>query len=275
MRVHHLNCGTCHPVGGRLVHGEAGPRHQARIICHVLLLETDQGLVLVDSGIGLADVAAARARLGGQFVSIVRPTLDPEETALRQIERLSFSPRDVRHIVLTHLDLDHAGGLADFPEARVHVLAREHDAAMAPTFRERSRYRAVQWEHGPRWSRYEPEGEPFFGFECVRQLEGLPPEILMIPLLGHTRGHSAVAVQTSAGWLLHAGDAYFHHGEMDPEPHCPVGLRILQSLVQVNGSLRLYNQERLRELVRSHGDEVRVVSAHDPGEWERAAQKVR
>jgi glyoxylase-like metal-dependent hydrolase (beta-lactamase superfamily II) len=36
-----------------------------------------------------------------------------------QVQRLGFDPRDVRHIVLTHLDFDHAGGLDDFPHATV------------------------------------------------------------------------------------------------------------------------------------------------------------
>ena len=44
---------------------------------------------------------------------------------MRQIQRLGFDPRDVRDIVLTHLDFDHAGGLCDFPEARVHLLGAE------------------------------------------------------------------------------------------------------------------------------------------------------
>jgi glyoxylase-like metal-dependent hydrolase (beta-lactamase superfamily II) len=44
---------------------------------------------------------------------------------LEQVKQLGFSPRDVRHIVLTHLDSDHAGGLENFPEAHVHVLEAE------------------------------------------------------------------------------------------------------------------------------------------------------
>ena len=46
MKVHHLNCGTMHP-----------PR-SPHCVCHVLLLETDNGLVLVDSGFGIDDCAA-------------------------------------------------------------------------------------------------------------------------------------------------------------------------------------------------------------------------
>ena len=47
----------------------------------------------------------------------------------------------------------------------------------------------------------------------------------------------------------------------------------MQSRVETARGLRLANQERLRELVRSHGEEVTVFSAHDPGEL-RAAQRV-
>jgi dihydrofolate reductase len=40
---------------------------------------------------------------------------------------------------------------------------------------------------------YQPgDGEPWFGFERVRPLDGLPPEIALIPLIGHTFGHAGV-----------------------------------------------------------------------------------
>lgn len=41
---------------------------------------------------------------------------------MRQIRRLGYAASDVCHIVLTELDFDHAGGLEDFPDARVHVF---------------------------------------------------------------------------------------------------------------------------------------------------------
>ena len=80
----------------------------------------------------------------------------------------------MRHIVLTHLDFDHAGGLPDFPEAKVHVHAKEKDAALARvTFNQKQRYRSVQFAHGPAWETYEALGEPWKGVPAVRQLEGL------------------------------------------------------------------------------------------------------
>ncbi|HEY3503399.1 MAG TPA: MBL fold metallo-hydrolase [Actinocatenispora sp.] len=268
MTVHHLNCGTLRPVGRRLVNGDGGLLAPAELVCHCLLVETDAGLVLVDTGIGMHDVRHAGASLGRTFTTVVRPALDAGETAVHQVRRLGYDPADVRHIVLTHLDLDHAGGLPDFPHAAVHVLGDELDAALHPrTRRDRARYRRDQWAHGPDWHTYAADGAPWFGFAAARELDGLPPEILLVPLAGHTRGHAGVAVDTGTGWLLHAGDAYFFHGETDPaHPRSTPALRLFQSLVETERAPRLANQRRLLELAREHGDEVRLCSAHDPVE---------
>ena len=84
--------------------------------------------MLVDTGFGLGDVARPR-RLSAFFRNANRVQLDAEQTARRQIERLGLRPDDVRHIVLTHLDFDHAGGIEDFPNATVHVMDAELRAA--------------------------------------------------------------------------------------------------------------------------------------------------
>ncbi|QNS02783.1 MBL fold metallo-hydrolase [Streptomyces xanthii] len=271
MRIHHLNCGTMRPFGRRLVNGTGSPFGAGEMVCHCLLIETEQGLVLVDSGVGLDDVARPSESLGRGFRVVARPVLDPDETAVRQVAALGYDIEDVRHIVLTHLDLDHAGGLRDFPRAKVHVLRTELDAALsAGTRAERIRYPAAQRAHGPDWETYEAVGESWFGFDAVRGLIGLPPEILLVPLAGHTRGHTGVAVDSGDGWLLHAGDAYFFHGEVDPaDPRSTAGLRLFQSLVETEGSPRLHNQQRLLELARTSGDEIRIFSAHDPVELRR------
>lgn len=273
MKVHHLNCATLCPVGGRLVNGDASYCGRARLVCHCLLVETSDGLALVDTGLGESDVLGRRGLLYQRRLRLLGARLAREETAAQQVVRLGFSPDEVRHVVLTHLDFDHAGGLDDFPRAQVHVLAREHEAAMArDTFHERLRYRPETWAHRPRWVLHRPdEGERWFGFEAVRRISGLPPELLLVPLHGHTRGHAGVAVETPAGWLLHAGDAYFFHGEMDvAHPRCTPLLDTYQRLLAFDDAARRHNQARLRELLRREGERVRVFSAHDPTELDRA-----
>lgn len=272
MRVHHLNCATLRPPARRLVNGTGGLFEKATMVCHCLLVETDAGLVLIDSGFGTADLAAPVESLGGRFVRGVRPVLDPDETAIAQVRRLGFQPEDVRHVILTHLDLDHAGGISDFPWATVHLHEIEHNAGLNPTRTERFRYRSNQWAHHPQWATYRRTGEPWFGFEAVRDLAGLPPQFLLVPLFGHTRGHTGVAVDTGSGWLLHAGDAYFHHRESDPRaPKSTALLSLFQKMMQMDGPARLANQERLRQLRAGHDDQVRVFCAHDAVEFRRDA----
>jgi hypothetical protein len=76
-------------------------------------------------------------------------------------------------------------------------------------------------------------------------------------------------VRYADGWLLHCGDAYYYHRELDSDPHPHPLLDVVQTSSEVHRDLRLGTQARLRELVRDHGDEVSVFSAHDPWELSR------
>ena len=271
MRIHHLNCGTCCPLGGRLFDGTTDAA-LAHIVCHCLLIETDAGLVLVDTGFGTRDIACPSDRLSPFFIALNNIQLRPEETAIAQLNALGFDPRDVRHIIVTHLDFDHAGGLEDFPHATIHVTTRERevaDARRGNALVGRKRYRPQQWDEISEWALYPfGGGERWFGFDAVRDLAGLPPEILLVPLAGHTWGHAGVAIQEDDGrWLLHAGDAYFYRGEIGGVYRCPPGMRGYQALMEVDRAARLTNQARLRQLARDHKD-VRIFCAHDAVEFD-------
>ena len=249
------------PLGGRLWDGFSHGAF-AKLVCHCWLIESEDGLILIDTGI--ARDPARRAH--PMFDKLNRPFVDDGHCAVTQIERLGFSASDVRHIVMTHLDFDHAGGIIDFPNARLHVMESELVSAQRPRgFVGSRRYLNQQWARARDWQTYRTEGEPWFGFRAVRQLRGLPPEILLVPLRGHTEGHAGVAVKTDEdGWMLHAGDAYFYRGEMDVEAYrCTPGCRAYQRFMAVDNPQRLMNQSRLRDLVKTHSDEVRVCSSHD------------
>jgi glyoxylase-like metal-dependent hydrolase (beta-lactamase superfamily II) len=211
--------------------------------------------------------------MGRGFIRMLGPSLDPSETAIAQVRAAGHDGRDVTDIVLTHMDLDHAGGLGDFPDARVHVFADELVAATKRSaLREKNRYVTAQWAHGPRWVEHAVAGEQWLGFEAVKVLSD---DVLLIPLRGHTRGHCGVAVRRpSGGWFLHAGDSYFSHGEKDSPPICPSGLSIFQTLMQMDGKARHANADRVRSLQSEHGpdsdadDVVTAFCAHDAVEFD-------
>jgi glyoxylase-like metal-dependent hydrolase (beta-lactamase superfamily II) len=240
------------------------------MVCHVLLIETARaGLVLVETGLGTPDVARPGGRLPRSFRAVTGAALDPAETALAHVARLGFDPHDVRHIVVTHLDLDHAGGISDFPWATVHLHARELAGARErASFGDRHRYLVAQIDGHAGWAAYdEATGEPWFGLPAVRPLAGLDDEVALIPLLGHSRGHSGVALRRADGvWLLHAGDSYFHHNELtEPSGH-PRMLRAFQRIVDHDVATRRATADQLRQLARSEPTAVRIFCAHDPSE---------
>lgn len=280
MRVHHLNCGSMRHV----TPDDASPTLSAqRAVTHCVLIESEsEGLILVDSGIGTHDISHPQSSLGDQFLKQSIPILDDSETAIAQVRALGYDADDVQHIVLTHLDLDHAGGIADFPQAKVHVSVDELRAASAPGFHpaELNRYRPLQWAHQPEWALFAPaRAADWFGLDAAQTPDPLARSGLrLIPLGGHSAGHTGVAVKLdeasdeSARWLLHAGDAYFYHGELDANmPRSTPGLGYLRDSTEVHRELRTGTSARLRDLRGRFGDQVDIFCAHDP--WEFAQLK--
>lgn len=255
--VHHLNCGIMRP---------RWPVGVPKLICHCLLVESADRLILVDTGIGQDDVNDPLDRFGVLVSSLMAVEQDPTRTAFRQLRALGFDPHDVRDIVMTHLDFDCTGGLPDFPWATVHALDLEQYAALhARTAIERNRYCQAHFAHGPEWSLHVRNPvQRWFGFEMIRPLPNLEPDLLMIPLLGHSRGHCGAAVREAGGWTLHAGDAFMCSEELDAvEPRAPVGLRAFEKLLADDWNQVVANQALIRQLAHERYGEVQVVCSHD------------
>lgn len=264
IKVHHIDCASMCPIGSRVFPSVFPPR----ICCHCLLVETDDSLVLVDTGLGTADFETPGKRLGpARHLLAVEDR--PEMPAIRQLPALGFTPDQVRHIVVTHLDLDHAGGISDFPHAEVHVTAAELKEARNPTLLNRTRYRPMQFAEHQNWREHDGvSGENWFGFEAVRDIPGLPPEVLLIPLAGHSAGHMGIAVQSGDTWRFHVGDAFYHPGQLEGEG--PSGLRLFSKLVDHDLPAADHNRARLLHLMKSEPT-VEVFCAHDPAPLERLA----
>lgn len=250
MRIHHLNCGSMNPA--------TGPN-----VCHVLVLETDNGLVLVDSGFGLADIATPGRRIG-VLRHLIKPVLDEDETAIRQIERMGFHSDDVRHILLTHFDFDHSGGIADFPHAQIHATQAEVRALTSRSPRDRIRYRRNRLAHGAQFVEHSGFGESWRGLGPAKELTDIAEGIVMIDLPGHTRGHACIAVDTGSRWILHTGDAFYHPGTIDRSQHTPAAVAATETLFAHDRNIVRRNHELLRELFRRDDPDLLIVNAHSP-----------
>lgn len=267
MKIHHLNCGSMCPKGIGLIF-----KGQTKLVTHCLLVETSKNLVLIDTGFGTHDCLDPFNRLGPTHQLFLGPTLEIQQTAVRQVEALGFDAKDVTDLLLTHLDLDHAGGISDFPHANVHVMASEYEIARTAhtDLILSQRYRTAQWGNHKNWSFHSLLGEHWLGFEAIRPLPGSEDQILMIPLAGHTKGHAGFALNAGGSWLFHAGDCYYSHTSMNLENHrLPKALEQFEKIMSFDDEARKTNVERLRHLKHEYRTSIDVFCSHDPYDFKR------
>ncbi len=229
-----LNCGTMHPYLPALHTG---------VTC--MLVRTDDGLALVDTGFGTRDFTQP-GRVMRLLTAALRSPRDLNETALFQVRRLGYRPEAVRHIIMTHLHLDHAGGLPDFPWAQIHLYRPEYEHVTGG--RTGWEFSRSHWAHGPHWVPHVLNGDQWYGFDALR-IPALEPEFWLIPLTGHTPGHSGVAVRCNDKWVLHGGDAVPYNVAVDDVPDW------------ISGAIIGPHVPRIRQFMKDY-PEVQVVGAH-------------
>jgi glyoxylase-like metal-dependent hydrolase (beta-lactamase superfamily II) len=239
MTIHLLNCFTCNARFGNLKTG---------MLC--LLVESDQGLILVDTGLGLGDYSDPTWFT--QFFRIItNMPFDPGEAAIHRVKQLGYQPQDVKHIILTHMHFDHCSGLADFPQAKVHVHKREYEAFTDGKMLNWDELAYIQRyiAHSPDFVFYETIDSRWYDFDAIR----LPfiPEMYLIPLFGHSRGQCGLAIKTLTGWFFHAADAGAVYNNVSPAwlirmvlgPHDP----ILRAFMQAHPEVLIGNSHMFPE----------------------------
>ena len=82
-------------------------------------IEHRDGVILVDTGASAA--AKSLPRWHPYFRNAVRFDIEPDEEAGPQLRAIGIGSGDVRRVVMTHLHIDHDGGLAAFPNSEILV----------------------------------------------------------------------------------------------------------------------------------------------------------
>lgn len=170
--------------------------------------------------------------------------------AVRAIGR---RPEDVRTVVLSHLHYDHAGNVADFPNAQVVVQRAELEYATGPAMRHHrlSHFYEVDDVVGVVRRLYRG------GVTVVDGDREIRPGLDVKLIAGHTRGTQVTRAHTERGWVVLACDGvhfYDNLAERNPFP----------AMVDVEQVLDGY--ERIESLASSP---EHIVPGHDPRLFER------
>lgn len=210
------------------------------------LIRHPRGDVVVDGGNPLAVVRDARSHWG-PLAKQFEVHMTEEQHCAAQLERLGVAHESIRHVVQTHLHMDHTGALGHFPEAKVHVHARELAAARAEPAPIGAGYIHADYDRPElRWVPTDGELD-LFGDGTVRLIE----------TPGHTAGHmSLLLALKDTGPVLLTADAADNRAQWEGRLR-PRGL--------FSRELAARSIDRLRTLARQTG--ALLVLGHDPQAW--------
>lgn len=248
MQIHHLNCVK---IVSPLSDNVCG---------HCILIDSGNKLILIDTGIGLLDCTNPLERIGQELISLVGYEFDENLTAAKQVLNLGLDPGDVTDCIISHLDNDHIGGLADFPNAAVHLAFEE----MENYNNGNVRYIKTPLSHNPKIITYKETTTRWFGFEARKVAIDLEFDIFLIPLFGHTLGHCGIAINTGDSWLFYVADAYYLRIELADDKH-PVN--DLAKFRADDNVLRIKTVNQIRNFSHNH-PEVKLFGYHDIDEFD-------
>lgn len=230
---------------------------------NVIVVRSGEQTILVDSG------------LGGEFEGFPRAG-----QLVQRLEAAGIELASLTDIVLTHLHMDHVGGLLGAgvkdrlrSDVRIHVAASEvafweapdfSRTAMPPPIPDVLRATALQFltDYRSKLRQFDEEYE-------------VAPGVIARRTGGHTPGHCVVRVASQGEALTFAGDAVFpvafdhpewHNGfEHDPEEAVNVRLRLFRELA-ASGELLVATHLSFPSVgrVAIDGDAFRWV----PGYWD-------
>ena len=203
---------------------------------NVVVVKSGDRTILIDAGLG-ADPDLNLPRAG---------------RLIQRLEAAGIDLTSVTDVVLTHLHMDHIGGLLVGgvrdqlrPDLRIHLAAAEAEfwaspdfsrVSMPPGFPDALRRAAKRFlnEYGSQLRPFETEYE-------------VAPGLLVHRTGGHTPGHSVVRLASRGDRLTFAGDAVFQVGfehpdwfngfEHDPEEAARVRVSLLRELAANRESL--------------------------------------
>ncbi len=170
-------------------------------------IEHRDGVIVVDTGQGAHLLETGRSLHPFVRWEVVF-RIEREQEIGPQLRALGIGPRDVKQVVLTHLHMDHDGGLAHFPTSKVLVTRRELHAARGWAGRIRG-YLPHRW---PSW--FDPVPlelvpERIGPFSASARLTQ-DSAVVAVATPGHTAGHVSVLAQLGETTIFLAGDTSYN-----------------------------------------------------------------
>jgi len=219
-----------------------------------LLIEHPKGIVLFDTGCAL-EVVDNKKEHWGEILTAYDPIMSKDAWCANAISKAGYKPEDVNYVILSHLHLDHAGGVGQFPNATYIVQREELNYAYAPDSFMKGAYIRKDFDKDVDWyflHGWEDDQFDLFGDGSI--------VVYFTP--GHTPGHQSLMVNLpNSGKLFFAADACYTEENLDKG--------ILPGLAWNFGECER-TIKRIQKLKIS--DNAHIFVGHDPVSWKTVKQ---
>jgi len=220
MRIHAIETGRVQIKQAQIAGRGHGLRRQIQPIVslewadwvpvYAYAIEHAEGVIVVDTGANAG--LKSLPRWHPYFQLAVRFDIEPEQEIGPQLRTLGIGARDVKTVVLTHLHIDHDGGLAHFPDSR--ILASSDEIARASGIA--GALLGYLPNRRPKWFDPEPlvwQRRPCGPFQRSAWITKAG-DVIAVPTPGHTPSHVSVIVRDGAETIMLAGDASYLEATM-------------------------------------------------------------
>lgn len=218
------------------------------------LIQHNDKNILFDTGNALA-VSKNPEKHWGQIIKTYYPVMDEKQYVVNQLEDMGIGPENIDYVVLSHLHLDHAGGVGAFPNAVYIAHKKEVEWAFDPECSQKSAYIMPDIDKNIKWRQLENQFEESYDL-FKDELGGGPIQIYPTP--GHTPGHLSILIKLEKESIFLTSDCCYT--EENLYDNIPPGLvwNAEDSIRTINWIKKLKDEKN-----------IKVVTGHDPIAWKR------
>jgi len=212
----------------------------------VYLIRTANMNILFDTGCD-PGVIEDPEKIWGKMAKVVAVEMKQEDHLVNRLKEIKLDPDEIDYVILSHLHMDHAGGVKLFRRAKIVVQQDEFRFAFHPDFFLKGAYVRTDFDHLD------------LNWKLIDGDEIICPGVTVVMTQGHTPGHQSLVVDLEkTGKVILPGDCVNMMANLE---------RVAAPGVVWDFSLALKSMKRIKVLVESAN--ATIFFAHDMEFWER------
>jgi len=204
---------------------------------------------MFDTGNAL-EIVSNKEEHWGDILAAYDPIMTEDQWCVNAIQKVGYKPADVKYVILSHLHLDHAGGVGHFPNAKYIVQRDELHYAYVPDSFMKGAYIRKDFDKPIDWwilEGWRDDRLDLFG-------DG---KIIIYFTPGHTPGHQSILINLpNSGPMFFAADSCYTAENIDND--------VLPGLAWNPGEV-VKTVQRMKILREFYG--AQIVTGHDPEAW--------